>query len=117
MFKKTEKPDPMADRLRKIAAKPAIEDVSAYQDEPRKQDDNRPKRQPTFKQATIQLRSGERLDVVVKNVSDTGARIEFFRKVTLTDSVLLTEPTLQLRTWAYVMWQTDGAAGLQFVAT
>lgn len=116
MFKKPEKPDPMADRLRRIAAKPAIEDVTEYKGEPKKED-ARPARQPTFKQGTIQLRSGERLDVVVKNVSDTGARIEFFRKITLTDSVLLTEPTLRLRTWAYVMWQTEGAAGLQFVAT
>ena len=50
-------------------------------------------------------------------LGDTGARVEFMRDVELPDRVLLSEPTLQLKTWAYVIWQTRGAAGLQFVKT
>lgn len=111
--KKPDKPDPLADRMRKIAAAPA-EDVvysSAHTGE------KRATRQPTFKSATVTTLGGERIDVVVKNVSSTGARIEFVRDVSLTDRVMLSEPTMRLKTWAYVVWQTRGAAGLQFAQT
>lgn len=114
MFKKSGPPasDPLANRLRQIAAKPALEE-SQY--EPTRAKDQRAPRQATFKQGTITLSGGERVDVVVKNVSDTGMRVEFFRKVTLTDQVIIAEPTLRIRRWARVMWQTEGAAGLQFI--
>jgi len=113
MFKKTgnNKPaDPLADRMRKIAAVPA-EEVNYTSAGP---GEKRSERKPTFKSATVTTLGGERIDVVVKNVSATGARIDFVRDVTLTDRVMLSEPTLRIRTWAYVVWQTRGAAGLQF---
>jgi hypothetical protein len=116
MFKKTgnNKPsDPLADRMRKIAAVPA-EEVNYSSVTP---GEKRAERKPTFKSATVTTIGGERIDVVVKNISDTGARIEFVRDVALTDRVMLSEPTLRIRTWAYVIWQTRGAAGLQFVKT
>jgi hypothetical protein len=118
MFKKPgdKKADPLADRLRKIAAQPALED-NAYEKSDHSRDAKRQKRDPTFKQATITMLGGERMDVVVKNLSAGGARIEFFRKVNLTEHVLLSEPTMRIKTWAKVMWQKDGAAGLQFVAS
>ena len=47
----------------------------------------------------------------------TGARVEFLRDIQLTDRVMLSEPTLRIKTWAYVVWQTRGAAGLQFAQT
>ena len=46
-----------------------------------------------------------------------GARVEFMRDMQLPDRVMLSEPTLRIKTWAYVVWQTRGAAGLQFVKT
>lgn len=115
MFKKTDKKaiDPLADRVRKIAAVPVEETTYSSVATGEK----RSERRPTFKIATLTMISGERVDVVVKNVSSTGARIEFLRDVTLTDRVMLSEPTMRIRTWAYVIWQTRGAAGLQFVAT
>ena len=76
---------------------------------------DRAPRQPTYKHATIQLRGGERLSVVVKNISRSGARIEFFRNVALSDVVFLMEPTLKLRTWAEVMWEREGVAGIRFI--
>ena len=115
MFKKpgpSKASDPLANRLRQIAARPALEETE-YQATNKK--DVRAPRQPTFKQGTVTLSGGERMDVVVKNVSDTGMRVEFFRKVTLTDQVIIAEPTLRIRKWARVIWQTEGAAGLQFL--
>lgn len=115
MFKKPnpDKPDPLAQRMRKIA------DVS-HEEVTYKgatTSEKRSERKPTFKAATLTLISGERIDVVVKNVSETGARIEFMRDLTLPDRVMLSEPTLRLRIWAYVAWQERGKAGLEFVKT
>ena len=53
------------------------------------------------------------MNVVVKNISDTGARIEFVRSIYLPDRVKLTARGTSR--WAYVTWQTGGVAGLQFV--
>ncbi|MDZ4760223.1 MAG: hypothetical protein SGJ21_04040 [Alphaproteobacteria bacterium] len=118
MFRKSDRdkpPDVLAHRLKAIAAKPAL-DQTEYEDLAIRNDrTGRAKRDPTFKQATLRLSTGERIDVVVKNVSDTGARVEFFKKSTLSEKVLITEPTLRLRTWARVTWQVEGAAGLQFL--
>lgn len=77
--------------------------------------DGRAKRAPTYKQATIQMRTGERVPVVVKNVSATGARIEYFKSVALSDVVYLIEPTLDIATWCDVVWERDNAAGLNFI--
>lgn len=115
MFKKgkTEPYDPLANRMRKIADVSVEEHTYSSVHE----QSGRATREPTFKQGTITTRGGERIPVVVKNVSKTGARIEFFRDVTLGDHVLITEPTLRLNIWAEVMWQSRGAAGLKFVPT
>jgi hypothetical protein len=108
--------DPLANRMRKISGASALpqEEVTYSSVQ---QTNKRAERTATFKQGTIQTRGGERVPVVVKNVSSTGVRIEFFRDVQLGDHVLITEPTLQIRTWAEVMWQGRGAAGLKFVRT
>ena len=115
MFKKTDtaKPDPLAQRMRKIAAV-SQEEVTYSTVKP---GEKRSERKPTFKSASLAFITGERVDVVVKNVSETGARVEFMRDMQLPDRVMLSEPTLRLKTWAYVVWQTRGAAGLQFVKT
>lgn len=115
MFKKSDNKgsDPLANRMRKIAAVPVEETTYSSLATGEK----RAEREPTFKSATLTMLSGERVDVIVKNISETGARIEFVRDVSLTDRVLLSEPTMRIKIWAYVIWQTRGAAGLQFVAT
>lgn len=115
MFKKPDsgKPDPLAQRMRKIAAVTQEEVVYSTV----KPGEKRAERKPTFKAASLAFITGDRVEVVVKNVSDTGARVEFMRDMQLPDRVLLSEPTLRLKTWAYVVWQTRGAAGLQFVKT
>lgn len=115
MFKKgkSEAFDPLADRMRKISNVSVEEHTySSVQEQA-----GRAAREATFKQGTITTRGGERIPVVLKNVSKTGVRIEFFREVELGDHVLITEPTLRLNIWAEVMWQSRGAAGLKFVPT
>jgi hypothetical protein len=119
MFKKpgsNRNEDPLADRMRKISGAPGgVPEEITYSSI--QQTNKRADRTATFKQGTITTRGGERVPVVLKNVSSTGARIEFFRDVQLGDHVLLSEPTLQIRTWAEVVWQARGAAGLHFVRT
>jgi hypothetical protein len=117
MFKKpSNKPaDPLGDRMKKIAGSAAPGEEVTYSSV--QQTNKRAERSLTFKQGTLTTRGGERVPVVVKNVSSTGVRVEFFRDVQLGDHVLLSEPTLQIRTWAEVMWQARGAAGLRFVHT
>jgi hypothetical protein len=119
MFKKpgNNKSDPLADRMRKVtgAAVTGVPDEITYSSV--QQTNKRADRHPTFKQGTLTTRGGERIPVVVKNVSSTGVRVEFFKDVQLGDHVLLSEPTLQIRTWAEVIWQGRGAAGLKFVHT
>jgi hypothetical protein len=114
MFKKgkNEPYDPLADRMRKISNVPVEEHTYSTV-----QNTGRAVREQTFKQGTITTRGGERVPVVLKNVSKTGVRIEFFRDVILGDHVLITEPTLRLNIWAEVMWQSRGAAGLKFIPT
>jgi hypothetical protein len=115
MFKKpaSRKPqDALSDRLKAIAErKPA--DQSYYRDIIQKKD--RAQRLPTFKQAHVMMATGERLDVVIKNITDYGARIEFIRRTHLSDRIHISEPTLPLNTWAQVIWQSDGAAGVLFI--
>lgn len=73
-------------------------------------------RQVLFRQGVLILGNGERLTVAVKDVSATGARVEFFTRRDLPEFVTLVEPTLGIRSHARVVWQRDGAAGLTFFA-
>lgn len=109
--------DPLASRMRKVSGASAIGPAEEVTYSSIHQTNKRAERTATFKQGTITTRGGERVPVVVKNISSTGVRIEYFRDVQLGDHVLITEPTLQIRTWAEVMWQGRGAAGLKFVRT
>jgi len=70
-------------------------------------------RADAWRPGTISFQTGERMDVVVRNISDAGARIEFVRSIYLPDRVKLTAQGTSR--WAYVSWQTWGEAGLQFV--
>src|ERR1700741_676559 len=91
------------DRVRRIAeAKPS----SAV--------GKRSPRQPVFRNGTLIFEDGDRLAVVIKDLSDGGARVEFFVNRPLPETMILSEPTLKLRRRACVVWQRDGAAGLVF---
>lgn len=98
----------LAQRVRKVA-----ETASFVPEDPAV--GNREPRAASFKPGKLTFQGGERVAVVVKNVSRSGARVEFVRTDRLPERVMLTEPLQGLNTWAYVTWQTLGAAGLKFV--
>lgn len=75
--------------------------------------EGRAARTTVFKQAMLLMPHGEKMPVVIKNMSSTGLRVEFFQNRPLGDRVLVTEPSIPLRFWADVVWETDGAGGLQ----
>lgn len=121
--------DALAARVRQIAAPrpahagdppPPVEPVSRTYAAPtvaksvRKQD--RAPRQSVFRTATMVTSGGARQNVALKDVSATGARIEFHTRGTLPDHVVLIEPMLKLHKRARVVWQEEGRAGLEFIA-
>jgi hypothetical protein len=120
MFKKPDAKkggDILAGRLKAISGRGAFEATDTREQVVYKAVGRKARaiRKLTFKQATLLLPSGGRMDVVVKNVSDTGARVDFFNRIQLPSVVILAEPTLRLRRKASVVWQTDGSAGLHFL--
>jgi hypothetical protein len=106
----------LQDRLRAIAEHRAFEErskpVVIHVETVRKLE--RALRQPVYRNGLVLLEWGEKLQVVIKNISATGARIDFFRNVSLPDQVILSESTLKLHTHSRVVWQTYGSAGLAF---
>jgi len=72
-------------------------------------------RQAVFRQGALILANGEKLPVALKNISATGARIEYFVRRDLPEQVILVEPTLRIKAEARVVWQREGVAGLAFV--
>lgn len=72
-------------------------------------------RAPSFKPGTLTFVGGERLSVMVTNISDRGARVEYVRGTRIPECVQLIEPMTGTKKWAYVSWQTWGMAGLEFV--
>jgi hypothetical protein len=110
MFRKntTPKPDAMGSRLKAIAETKAPD---AYEDGPSRV---RSERDAVFKPATVLLLHGERVPVVIKDISETGARVQFFASRPLRERLLLSESSLALNRWADVVWEEDGAVGLRF---
>jgi hypothetical protein len=74
-------------------------------------------RQAVFRQGALILADGEKLPVALKNISATGARVEYHVRRDLPDVVILVEPTLRIKSRARVVWQRDGIAGLAFTDT
>jgi hypothetical protein len=101
--------DALTQRVRQLGARSAPEGA------PPPRAEGRAKRDAVFKNGTVILPDGARMVVVIKDLSDAGARVEFFARTTLPEEVLLVEPMLKLRRRARVAWQSDGAAGLQFI--
>ena len=117
MFGKSKPPkDQLSARVRALSAPPAPAQTAApsapYS---HKREAPRNPRDPVFRSATLLLNEKERFAVVIKNLSATGARVEYFTKVELPPIVVLVESTLRLRQRARVVWQRDGVAGLEFI--
>ncbi len=117
MFKKSNPPTPkdtLSERVRQLSGPKQTASGSTEPAAPRTKAARTP-RQPVYKNGALTLGDGQKLKVVIKNLSATGAYVEFFVKTDLRGDVVLTEPTLPLKRWARVIWQRDGAAGLEFI--
>lgn len=71
-------------------------------------------RQAVFRQGALILADGEKFPVALKNISASGARVEYFTRRDLPEIVILVEPTLRIKSRARVVWQREGVAGLAF---
>ena len=103
-------PGILAARMQKIS------EASPYQPKPAVT--SAPTRAPrvaAYRPATLTFIGGERMDVVVTNLSATGARVQHKRGTPLPERVCLKEGHSGMEHWAYVTWQQWGVAGLQFV--
>lgn len=98
-------------RLKAIAARTAPP-ADAY--ETVSTSHRRPARAPTYKPAVLILSGGEKLPVIIKNLSDTGAKIEFFQNRELIGEVRLVEQSVGLNAEAEITWQEAGMIGLRF---
>ncbi len=101
----------LASRLRNIAEH---EPAAAVETAPPRSKARAPRR-AVYRNATITLDSGERMTVAVKDLSVGGARVEFFRHVPLPSTFMLSEPMMKLKCRVRVVWQRDGAAGVEFI--
>lgn len=72
-------------------------------------------RKPSFRPGTLTFMHGEKLSVMVTNISATGARVQFVRGAHLPERVLVSEPLTGLHKWGYVVWQAANVAGVEFV--
>lgn len=108
MFRRRPPSDPFKERVRKLRERPAQRSPAA------ENTTGRAPREATFRNGTLVYGDGHRLAVVIKDLSEDGARIEFFQKIELPDDVVLSEPMMRLRREAIVVWRSDGAAGLRF---
>jgi hypothetical protein len=108
--------DLLGRRVRALGARSDASDGAASNQPPARAK-ARAKRDAMFKNATLTLPDGARIVVVIKDITATGARVEFFARTELPDKVLLSEPSLKLKRPAHVVWQDGGAAGLQFADT
>lgn len=113
MFSKRPSKGGLTDRLRQVSERKP-QPLPKESSPPRKPKQRADRRQ-LFRQGFVIFESGQKVRVAIKNVSETGARVEFFALNGLPDLVLLSEPTLNLRRRARVVWQRDGMAGLEFI--
>jgi hypothetical protein len=74
---------------------------------------NRAPRQAVFRNASIVFANGERMAVVMKDLSATGARIEFVARADLPNELILID-AVGKRRQVRLVWQREGAAGLEF---
>lgn len=115
MFGKSKPPDrgnQLTNRVRQIAERAPERELAAERHRCATKD--RAPRQSVFRNGAIVLDSGERLGVAVKDISATGARVEFFQRIVLPETFMLSEPTMKLKRRVRIIWQREGSVGVQF---
>lgn len=107
MFGKKSSSGALSDRVRSIAERGPSAPIRA--------NSARAPRRRVFRNGTVLLDTGERHTVAITDVSDTGARIDFFHDMPLEDEFTVSEPMMRLRRRARVVWRNERAAGVAFV--
>lgn len=82
---------------------------------PKRAPAEREERRELYRQGVVVIQGGEKIAVIIKNLSARGARVETRERLVLSDEVVLSEVTLNLRRRAKVVWHRDGTAGLKFI--
>lgn len=77
-------------------------------------DRRREARTPMFREADLTIEGYYRIRVILTDLSPRGARISFATRMDLPARIVLCDPGLKLHRWARVVWQHEGAAGLEF---
>lgn len=97
--------------LRLVRGKPRV-DATALPLTP--VDRRRETRKPMFREAELTIEGYYRIRAIITDISPRGARISYATRVDLPARIVICEPGLKLHRWARVVWQDDGAAGLEF---
>lgn len=102
-------------RLQKIALQPIRKSIEAFVSPPVKRNARTAERQPTFKIAFVRYAGckGE-VACLVRDMSQSGARISLNEAIGLPEEVRLFIPQLTLKLDAEVRWQRGGDVGLEF---
>lgn len=74
------------------------------------------RRLPVFHDATLTIEGYFRIRAAITDLSPRGACVAFAVRVDLPSRIVIAAPALAMERWARVAWQSDGVAGLEFVA-
>ena len=111
MFRKNKSGQPVPPgRIQHIAEAPPPQEYGAAETTA-----TRPERKPVFRQGVAILPHGERLAVVLKSVSRTGLRVEFFQNRSLPETFTVAEASMPLNVRVQLVWQRGGVAGLKII--
>lgn len=72
-------------------------------------------REAVFQEVVLALADYHKIRAAIVNLTSRGARIQFSTRTELPFRVKLSAPTLKLNGYARVVWQSDDAAGLEFL--
>lgn len=112
--------DLLGDRMRSVTggSKPQPRQIQFGQTPTSKKSVRNNKRQSerkeAFKQGLFLSASGERVQIVLKNISDTGARVDFFSGTAIFGQGELIVPSLGIKRSVRVVWKDQNSAGLRF---
>ena len=72
-------------------------------------------RQAVFQEVILALGDDHKIRAIISDLSSRGAGIRYSARVDLPFRIRLGAPILKLTCWARVVWQSDGAAGVEFL--
>ena len=108
--------NPLTERMRAVSGANRADAAPGSSAKPIR-NKRRTERKSAFKQGILISSSGERVEIVLKNISDAGARIDFFRGGSaIAGEAVLSVPTLGIKRNVRIVWKDQTSAGLEFVS-